>query len=158
MTSYVTELVSWAFFAVNAGRIFAYLPQILAAAKCQNGAAAVSRATWSYFAFAHFTGAMYGLVVIHDHMMVIVFIGNFLACCVLVGLVSWKKWRHVADPVKPKPVVARMRATFDSETGVPTIRTVARAAVFQSKFQDRSPWLANSHAASSTCSAPEQIQ
>ena len=157
MTSYVTELVSWAFFAVNAGRIFAYLPQIVAAAKCQNGAAAVSRATWSYFAFAHFTGAMYGLVVIHDHMMVIVFIGNFLACCVLVGLVSWKKWRHAGDPVKAKPAT-RTRARSDANIDVPAIRTVARPAAFQSDFQDRAPWSANPHAASSTCSAPEQIQ
>ncbi len=94
MTGSLTDLVTWAFVAANAGRVFAYLPQIVAAARCKNGATAVSRTTWSYFAFAHFTGAMYGLVVIHDFRMALVFIGNFFACCILVGLVAWKKWRH----------------------------------------------------------------
>ena len=88
------NLVTWAFFAANAGRIFSYLPQILAAIHCRNGAVAVSRMTWGYFAVAHLTGVLYGLVVIHDHNMALVFLGNFIACCVLVGIVTWKKIRH----------------------------------------------------------------
>jgi len=91
MNDAVTYWVTWAFFAANAGRIFAYFPQILAAVRCKNGAVAVSRMTWTYFATAHFTGCLYGLMVIHDSNMAIVFLGNFIACVTLVGIVTWKK-------------------------------------------------------------------
>lgn len=100
MTEQLASLVTWIFFAANMGRIFAYLPQILAALRCENGAAAVSRITWGYFAMAHCTGSLYGFVVIQDTVMAIVFLGNFIACCTLVGIVTWKKMqlRHRSKP------------------------------------------------------------
>lgn len=128
MTNDLTNLVSWAFYAANAGRIFAYLPQIMAAARCQNGAAAVSRATWSYFAMAHFTGALYAFLVIHDAKMTLVFIGNFVACCVLVALVAWKKWRHqtvYATVRLPTP-----KATYTEMTKVAAARSSTAAYPF----------------------------
>ncbi len=90
----LADIVTWAFFAANAGRIVAYFPQLLAAWRCQNGATSVSRATWGYFALAHFTGILYGHFVIHDRKMALVFLGNFLACSLLVAVVTWKKRRH----------------------------------------------------------------
>ncbi|MBC7702502.1 MAG: hypothetical protein H7274_00965 [Rhodoferax sp.] len=91
MTEQLVNMVTWVFFAANMGRIFAYLPQILAAWRCENGAAAVSRMPWGYFAIAHCTGSLYGLIVIRDTNMALVFLGNFIACCTLVGIVTWKK-------------------------------------------------------------------
>ena len=94
MTEHITDLVTWAFFAANGGRILAYIPQLHAAWKCENGAKSVSRMTWGYFAFAHLTGILYGLLVIHNQQMALVFGGNFVVCCLLVGIVTWKKSRH----------------------------------------------------------------
>lgn len=56
MTEHITDIVTWTFFAANGGRILAYIPQLLAALKCENGAKSVSPMTWGYFAFAHLTG------------------------------------------------------------------------------------------------------
>jgi len=90
------EALTWLFVTTNACRLFAYLPQILAALRCQNGAAAVSRVTWSYFAVAHFTGHLYSQHVLHDQKMATVLLGNFMACTALVAIVTWKKLRHRA--------------------------------------------------------------
>jgi hypothetical protein len=90
------DVVTWLFVTTNACRLFAYLPQIHAALRCRNGAAAISRATWSYFAVAHLTGHVYSRMVLHDSKMAAVLLGNFLACTALVGIVTWKKARFQA--------------------------------------------------------------
>ncbi len=90
------EIVTWLFVATNACRLFAYVPQLLAAARCENGASAVSRATWSYFAVAHLAGHLYSRMVLHDARMASVLLGNFVACSALVGTVTWKKYRYRA--------------------------------------------------------------
>ena len=127
MTENLTDIITWAFFAANGGRILAYLPQLLAAWQCENGAKSVSRMTWGYFAFAHFTGVMYALVVIHNNQMMVVFLGNLVVCCLLVGIVSWKKSRHgqrKAHPPALKCVGGRalMTETTDASSMPPVRR------------------------------------
>ena len=100
------DVVTWLFVVTNAFRLFAYLPQILAALRCQNGATAVSRATWSYFAVAHLTGHVYSRKVLHDARMASVLLGKFVACTALVGIVTWKKARHRATAAAPAATVA----------------------------------------------------
>jgi hypothetical protein len=90
----LADIVAWVFLVANGGRILAYLPQVVAAWKCPYGANSVSRMTWGYFAFAHFTGVLYALTVIHDPKMALVFLSNLIVCCLLVGIVTWKKARH----------------------------------------------------------------
>jgi uncharacterized protein with PQ loop repeat len=90
------EWVSWLFILTNAFRLFAYLPQILAALKCPNGASSISRTTWSYFALAHLSGHFYSRLVLHDPKMAAVLLGNCLACSTLVAIVTWKRLRHRA--------------------------------------------------------------
>jgi uncharacterized protein with PQ loop repeat len=97
------DVVTWLFVTANACRLFAYLPQIHAALKCRNGAAAISRATWSYFAIAHLTGHVYSRMVLHDAKMAAVLLGNFLACATLVGIVTWKQARFRAEAVRAVP-------------------------------------------------------
>ena len=94
MDNQLSNTIAWLFFIANGGRILAYLPQIVAAWNCENGASSISRATWAYFAFAHFTGCAYGSIVIHDSKVALVFFGNFLVCCVLLAIVTWKKRQH----------------------------------------------------------------
>ena len=48
-----------AFVLCNSGRIVAYLPQIICAARDRNGATAVSLTTWSLFAIANLSTASY---------------------------------------------------------------------------------------------------
>jgi hypothetical protein len=91
---YLTDAITWVFIAANSGRILAYGPQLVAAWNCKSGAASISRATWGYFAFAHFTGIVYALVVVQKQEMALVFTGNFVVCCLLVVVVTWKKHEH----------------------------------------------------------------
>jgi hypothetical protein len=88
------EIVSWFFFATNAARLVAYLPQLRSAWNCENGAASVNRLTWGYFAIAHLSGALYSMVVAQDDGMALVFLGNFLACFGLVAVITWKRRDH----------------------------------------------------------------
>ncbi|NWJ42023.1 MAG: hypothetical protein HXX12_13755 [Geothrix sp.] len=103
------DLVSWLFVVTNTFRLFAYLPQIMAALRCPNGASAISRATWSYFAVAHLTGHFYSRLVLHAPKMSAVLLGNFLACSTLVAIVTWKRIRHraaTAGEMRPAPLGA----------------------------------------------------
>ena len=92
------EIITWLFIAVNSGRIFAYIPQLISAWNCKNGAASVSRVTWGYFAVAHLTGLVYAIEVIDDSKMALMFLGNLLACVALVAIVTWKKMSYVRAP------------------------------------------------------------
>ncbi|MGP1676427.1 MAG: hypothetical protein ACTS6J_04635 [Burkholderiales bacterium] len=85
------DLFSWIFLVTNLGRIFAYLPQIRAALHCRNGAKSISRLTWGYFAISHATVSIYGFLVLHDASMGVIFLGNCIACCALVAIVTWKQ-------------------------------------------------------------------
>jgi hypothetical protein len=83
----LTEIVIWTFGVVNAGEMLSHLPQIFVALGCRDGARSISLATWSYFAFAYFTGALYFLCAAHDSSLAALFFGNFLACVALVCVV-----------------------------------------------------------------------
>jgi len=41
-----SEIITWLFLVANTGRILAYVPQLIAAWNCKNGASSVSRLTW----------------------------------------------------------------------------------------------------------------
>jgi uncharacterized protein with PQ loop repeat len=84
-------IFSWIFLLTNIGRIFAYLPQIHAALSCGNGAKSISRFTWGYFALSHATVSIYGFFVLHDAAMGAIFLGNCIACCTLVTIVTLKQ-------------------------------------------------------------------
>ena len=104
-----TYVITWLFVIANAGRILAYVPQLLAAWNCKNGASSVSRLTWGYFAFAHLAGVLYGALVIHDFKMALMFSGNLLVCVLLVAIVTWKKVMHVSSIASPESNVKPAR-------------------------------------------------
>ena len=108
------EAITWLFLIANTGRIVAYVPQLVAAWNCENGASSVSRLTWGYFAFAHLAGVLYGAFVIHDSKMAWMFSGNLLVCILLVGIVTWKKMSHTTTADVPKP---RSHQPLDSPWG-----------------------------------------
>jgi len=89
--SSLSSLVGWLFLIANSGRLLAYFPQIIAAARCDAGAKSVSVITWGYFAFAHLTALLYAIVVLQDPKSVWIFSGNLVVTLILVGIVMWKR-------------------------------------------------------------------
>jgi hypothetical protein len=89
------EDITLAAFAIcNALRIFAYLPQIRAAALDPNGASAISYTTWGLFLLTHIATIAYAIANRHDLWMAACFAGNAL-CCVLIIAITLAK-RHEA--------------------------------------------------------------
>jgi hypothetical protein len=107
--SLVVSVVGWLFLAANSGRLIAYLPQIVAAARCDAGARSVSILTWGYFAFAHCTAVLYAVIVLHDTRSTWIFSGNLVVTLVLVGIVCWKRYCHARRPLPVDGVFAPTR-------------------------------------------------
>lgn len=85
------QAIAWLFVTVNAARTLAYVPQIWSALKSQDGAPGVSTVTWGYFALSHLTGVLYSIDSAHDAKLAGAFLGNFVACSVLLGVVVWRR-------------------------------------------------------------------
>lgn len=85
------QAIVWLFVSVNAARTLAYVPQIWSALKSPDGARGVSAVTWAYFALSHLTGCLYSLAIAHDSRLAGVFLGNFVACGALLGVLYWRR-------------------------------------------------------------------
>lgn len=85
------QAIVWLFVTVNAARTMAYVPQIWAVLRSDDGARGVSTVTWGYFALSHLTGSLYSLDIARDPRLAGVFLGNFVACSVLLGVVVWRR-------------------------------------------------------------------
>jgi len=88
-----------AFATVNFIRIFAYIPQIVKAAKGQTGVAAISSATRGLFLASHLTTIFYAIFVLSNAVMAIVFLGNAFACSVIVAVTVLR--RCTTSPPQP---------------------------------------------------------
>lgn len=88
------------FSVANSIRIFAYIPQIYKAATDKNGASAISYTTWSVFFLSHLTTVAYALVQLADLVMALIFLGNALACFVILLVTACKRncYRKQAAP------------------------------------------------------------
>ncbi len=80
-----------AFLITNAGRVLAYLPQIVAIARDRNRAAAVSCATWSLFFVSNLASALYAGIITTDVAMMIAFAAHTVGCAAIVGVLCWKR-------------------------------------------------------------------
>ena len=107
----LAEWITLLFVITNGGRVLAIVPQIISAARCSQGAKAVSRLTWGYFAFAHLTASLYGFFSAHDLKLALIFLGSFAGCSLLVIVVSWKRWRHRENPAGPGSRLAPQNGT-----------------------------------------------
>ena len=97
------DCVAWLYVITNSVRVFFYAPQIRAVLKAEDGARAVSIATWSFWTFAHLTAALYGWFVIHDSAFCAIFAGN-LVCSATVTVIAARKrlvWRVRAIGASP---------------------------------------------------------
>lgn len=74
------------FAACNSLRIFAYLPQIRAAALDANGASGISYTTWGLFLVTHLATVAYALVNRQDLWMAVCFAGKALCCTLILAI------------------------------------------------------------------------
>lgn len=72
------------FAGLNSIRLIAYVPQVMKAARCSNGASAISFTTWSLFFLSHLTTIFYAVVCLGDLVMATIFFGNALACLLII--------------------------------------------------------------------------
>lgn len=97
------SVVFTAFTVVNSLRILAYVPQMLSAAKCGNGASGISFTTWFMFLASHLTTVVYAIVCLGDLAMALVFFTNGLACLAILAITLIKRRRHARRRVSDGP-------------------------------------------------------
>ncbi|HVQ61847.1 MAG TPA: hypothetical protein VMS53_07180 [Burkholderiales bacterium] len=90
MIENAVEWVAGLYVVTNSIRVFFYAPQIRAVLKAEDGARAVSIATWGFWTFANLTAMLYGWFVIHDSAFCAIFAGN-LVCTAAVTLIAARK-------------------------------------------------------------------
>lgn len=88
------DMTMAAFAACNGLRIFAYLPQMLKAARDANGASAISFTTWGLFLTANLSTAAYAIVNQSDWWMAGCFVLNAFCCLLILVIAAFKAVRH----------------------------------------------------------------
>ena len=98
------EDITLAIFAIcNGLRVFAYLPQIRAAALDPNGASAISYTSWGLFLLTNIATIAYAIVNRYDLWMAACFAVNAL-CCVLILAITFTKRNRTRRRSRPLPV------------------------------------------------------
>jgi hypothetical protein len=88
------DIVAVAFGAFNILRIAFYLPQIVAVARDQHGALAISFSCWTVWVCAYVSTGIYAWERLGDSSLVLV-TGTNAACCVIVlALTAYKRATH----------------------------------------------------------------
>ena|SRR4249920_2538513 len=94
--------LTFAVFAIcNVLRVLAYVPQMAMIACRPNGAVSFSFATWSLFAAANTSTAIYAAHVLSDVSLACVHGFNALCCAIVLGLALWRRrWPVVTGQVQ----------------------------------------------------------
>ena len=106
--------IATAFSAVNSIRVVFYVPQIVAVARCTDGARDIALSTWAMWALTNGLGAAYGAVVVLDRLLALSFGLSLLACVLTLTLaviqrLRWARRAHARG--------ARGAASFSRLTG-----------------------------------------
>lgn len=88
---WLSVAVLTAFSVINSLRVLAYVPQILKAARDNNGATAISMVTWGLFFLSHLTTIAYAIVSLGDMIMALIFLGNAFACLLILLITVYKR-------------------------------------------------------------------
>jgi hypothetical protein len=89
----IEDMTLGLFAVCNGLRVFAYFPQIVAAATDRNGATAISCTTWWLFLLANLSTIAYAVVNQSDWRLAACFMAN-AACCIAILAVTYCKRRE----------------------------------------------------------------
>lgn len=87
----LSDLTLLTFTISNALRVFAYMPQIVSAARDRNRCAGISCSTWGMFLVGHVSAFAYAVVNIQDATMAMTFAANAMCCLVILGVALIKR-------------------------------------------------------------------
>jgi hypothetical protein len=88
------KIITFFYILFNSGRVFSYIPQIIAVFKEQTPVLAISLVTWSFWTAANLTTALYATVVLPDALLAAMSYGNTLGCAIVVFLVVYKRYKY----------------------------------------------------------------
>ncbi len=114
--------IAWSYLVINAARIVTYVPQIVAAWRCKDGARAISLLTWSSWAVSHLSGLAYGTLVLHDAFFVVITSINLLGCTSVTAIVAMHRWRLRHDG--PSVATASQPPTTKGHAPMATLRAI----------------------------------
>jgi hypothetical protein len=98
------DLIAAAFGVFNSLRLVSYFPQIVAVARDQTGAAAISLSCWSIWIGANATTALYAYINVGDIVLAVMSAFNAVCCLTVVALALLKRaarWRRVPPSLSP---------------------------------------------------------
>jgi hypothetical protein len=87
----VADITLAAFTLCNSARVVAYVPQITKAATDEDGAQAISFATWALFLVSNTSAVAYALGNKDDWAMAVMFAGNAIGCIAILLIGAWKR-------------------------------------------------------------------
>ena len=90
----VADITLATFTLCNSLRVLAYIPQIAKAASDRSGGEAISFATWGLFLLSNMSAVAYALVNRADWTMATMFLGNAVACAIILLIGLWKRAQH----------------------------------------------------------------
>ena len=87
----ITALIAIAFGVFNTLRLVSYIPQIVAVARDQHGAMAISLWCWSIWIGANATAALYAWINVGDRALALVSAFNAVCCATVAVLALLKR-------------------------------------------------------------------
>ena len=88
------QLITGIYVACNAVRLLSYVPQIIAVARENSGAHAISLVTWLFWTLSNASTAVYCSTVINDLLLTSTMWGNAAGCLAVASLTVMKRQRY----------------------------------------------------------------
>lgn len=109
------DLIAIAFNIFNLLRLGSYFPQIVAIARDNNGATAISFSCWSVWVGANATTGLYAWMNLSDINLALISTFNAVCCLAVLVLAAWKRLRF--SPVTARTWMTLRESKVDGERG-----------------------------------------
>ena len=88
------QAITMVYAVCNALRLLSYVPQIVAVARENSGAYAVSITSWLFWFVSHAVTAVYGAAVLNDPLLAGMMWGNAAGCLAIAAITVTKRRRY----------------------------------------------------------------